>query len=230
MNDFLTWLSSNPVASTAITFTVGIIVLVVSILYIVAFFQGRDISFWPPSIGQKTNSYSKSSSSVTLKDRSEYAQTFEKSLSQAKNVALSGSNLVGVLTHYKGFIQAKAETGCKFRFLLTHPEFYPDSGKQTKAAKIETLNAFQILSDLSKNENIEYRVMTFQPQFSLLIVNPGISESAIQVEIYPYQSIASDRPHFLLYQKDNSKWYSFFYEQFETAWKNAQEYHQDESA
>jgi hypothetical protein len=53
MNDFLVWLSSNSAASTSIAIAIVALVIVFIFLYVIAFFQGREISFWPPKIGQK---------------------------------------------------------------------------------------------------------------------------------------------------------------------------------
>jgi serine/threonine protein kinase len=51
MNELFKWLSENNIASIAL---ILILLLIVSI-YVIAFFQGREISFWPPKIGSKPN-------------------------------------------------------------------------------------------------------------------------------------------------------------------------------
>lgn len=56
MDSFFTWLSTNPTA----TITVGILVTTFALINLIAFLQGREISFWPPKIGsipQKINAY-----------------------------------------------------------------------------------------------------------------------------------------------------------------------------
>ena len=227
MKDFLTWLTSNPGISTAIIILIGIVVFVIALLYLVAFFQGREISFYPPKIGQKIDSNRQSVSGIKLEDRSEHKVSLEKRLANAKSVAFTGSSLIGILTHYKGFIQTKAGTGCKFRFLLVHPDFYHGLDKRDAAEKTEVLNAIQLLESLCGNANIKYKVLTFHPPFSLMMVDTETAEGFVQIEMYPYSSIASERPHFELTPKTDSKWYSFFREQFEIAWQNAQEYHAD---
>ena len=56
MADLFKFLSTN--APAALTFSVAILIVgvTISILYAVAFAQGRSVSFWPPSIGNKPNS------------------------------------------------------------------------------------------------------------------------------------------------------------------------------
>lgn len=225
MNDFLVWLSSNSVASMSIAIAIIAIIIVGIILYVIAFFQGREISFWPPKLGQKTDNASNDSLFIKLEDRSDIQVSFEKRLSNAKNVALTGSSLAGMINHYGDFIQKKAETGCKFRLLLVHPEFYRGLDSRDAKEKAEVLHSIKILEKLSKNENIKFKVLTYHPPFSLTMVDGNAPEGFIQIEIYPYYAIPSERPHFKLTQKTDSKWYVFFREQFEIAWQNAQEYH-----
>ncbi len=55
MGDFFNWLSANPVATTALIASLGVLVVTITLIYVVAFFQGREILFWPPKIGQRPN-------------------------------------------------------------------------------------------------------------------------------------------------------------------------------
>lgn len=59
MNEFFLWLSKNPIATYIIIAALGLLVLVIIILYLTAFIQGRSISFWPPKIGGKPDQESK---------------------------------------------------------------------------------------------------------------------------------------------------------------------------
>lgn len=56
MSAFFDWLSKNPTATNILIWSFVILVISVAIIYLVAFFQGREISFWPPKIGQKPGS------------------------------------------------------------------------------------------------------------------------------------------------------------------------------
>lgn len=53
MDEFFRWLSNNPVATTTLIVSFGVLVTSATLIYLVAFFQGREISFWPPKIGQR---------------------------------------------------------------------------------------------------------------------------------------------------------------------------------
>lgn len=54
MAELFKWLSSNPIATTVLIVAFGTIVTSVVSIYLVAFLQGRDVSFWPPKIGPKS--------------------------------------------------------------------------------------------------------------------------------------------------------------------------------
>lgn len=55
MNAFLQWLSTNDILAITVIVTINIILISVALIYLVAFFQGRKISFWPPTIGEKNS-------------------------------------------------------------------------------------------------------------------------------------------------------------------------------
>ena len=53
MSELLKWLSTNPVVMITLLIAFFILIVLVILVYLVAFFQGREISFWPPKIGPK---------------------------------------------------------------------------------------------------------------------------------------------------------------------------------
>jgi hypothetical protein len=72
MDGFFKWLSSDPVATTLLIVAFGVVVILVTVIYLMAFFQGRPISFWPPSVGAKPDKPSlvnKASQSIGPDDR-----------------------------------------------------------------------------------------------------------------------------------------------------------------
>lgn len=54
MDAFFNWLSSNPPATMTLIVSFGVLVTLIILIYLVAFFRGQDISFWPPRIGAAT--------------------------------------------------------------------------------------------------------------------------------------------------------------------------------
>ncbi len=53
METFLNWLSANPIIANILLAVLIVIVLSLVIMFIIAFRQGREISFYPPKIGSK---------------------------------------------------------------------------------------------------------------------------------------------------------------------------------
>jgi serine/threonine protein kinase len=53
MSDFFNWLSKNSIAATTLIVSFSVIITSITVIYLVAFIQGREISFWPPKIGPK---------------------------------------------------------------------------------------------------------------------------------------------------------------------------------
>ena len=53
MDTFLNFLTTNPSFLTAIIATIAVLVLFFVVIYLVAFLQGREISFYPAKIGVK---------------------------------------------------------------------------------------------------------------------------------------------------------------------------------
>ncbi|OQX27543.1 MAG: hypothetical protein BWK80_04715 [Desulfobacteraceae bacterium IS3] len=53
MQELFKWLSTNQTATIAVIGSFGFLIISICIIYLISFFQGRDISFWPPKIGQK---------------------------------------------------------------------------------------------------------------------------------------------------------------------------------
>ncbi len=53
MSEFFAWLSANSLATSVLIIAFGLVVVVMILIYFIAFLQGREISFWPPKIGQK---------------------------------------------------------------------------------------------------------------------------------------------------------------------------------
>lgn len=53
MNEFLKWLSSNPILASALVSAITFLLITVALMVTIAFFQGREVTFWPPKIGPR---------------------------------------------------------------------------------------------------------------------------------------------------------------------------------
>jgi hypothetical protein len=53
MAEFFKWLSGNSIATNALLVSFVTLAALTGVVYVAAFLQGREISFWPPKIGAK---------------------------------------------------------------------------------------------------------------------------------------------------------------------------------
>ncbi|NOT03894.1 MAG: hypothetical protein HOP27_04775 [Anaerolineales bacterium] len=53
MDKFFEWISNNSFAAAILIASFGVLIFSIVLIYLIAFFQGREISFWPPKIGNK---------------------------------------------------------------------------------------------------------------------------------------------------------------------------------
>jgi len=53
MEEFFKWLTNTPIASNVLIIAFSVLLFAAILIFSFAFYQGRDISFWPPKIGQK---------------------------------------------------------------------------------------------------------------------------------------------------------------------------------
>lgn len=65
MNEFLKWLSTNPTVATSVVVSFSIFLTSATLIYLVAFLQGREISFWPPRIGERPTKSANDNASLT---------------------------------------------------------------------------------------------------------------------------------------------------------------------
>jgi hypothetical protein len=56
MNEFFKWLASNPIVGNILVFTLVAAIAIFVTMYVIAFFQDREIVLWPPKIGPKPES------------------------------------------------------------------------------------------------------------------------------------------------------------------------------
>jgi serine/threonine-protein kinase len=71
MSEFLKWLSAHPAAAATVVGSFGIVTLAVTSMYVVAFVQGRSVSFWPPKIGPKPDQGAQKATEQEVESRRE---------------------------------------------------------------------------------------------------------------------------------------------------------------
>lgn len=241
MNELIKWLTINPIAGTIALATFAIVILAAIIIYLVAFFQGRELSFWPPKIGSKphkrspsdTPKYSETASTaagIMLEDRRAFSTPFEQRIASVQNVYLLGINLVGIVTHHESFIKERAKEGCVFRILMVDPRFFTDhdfpaywtGGPRRKEHLLQSVE--DLVHIRQETQNLKIRFLQLPPPFSLLMIDHETDHGEVRVEFYTYNENVSERPHFILKKEQNKYWYDFFVNEFDVAWNEASPY------
>lgn len=127
-------------SSIAIIFFIAlfsILIFFIIIIYLIAFIQGRGISFWPPKIGKKEfgsqfkgrlnepkfRSQEGKNATVILYPNRETLISLDKIIIQAQKEIILYSVQHGALVHQcLGLLQQKAESGCKIKILMMAPK------------------------------------------------------------------------------------------------------------
>lgn len=99
MDELFKWLAGNTFASNIFIISFGIVIISISLTYLVAFFQGREISFWPPKIGAKINS----NNQITAKPNEKFRIDRDIQSETAINDIADATQTIHV-THFSGRI------------------------------------------------------------------------------------------------------------------------------
>ena len=116
MDNFLNWISMNPTIATTIIVILGVLLLAMVVLFIVAFFQGREVSFYPPRIGELQTQKENNSHSIQLGD----SQSIQSSLKSAEGVKATENNSferVKGWAYFESEIREKLEKANEIRIL-----------------------------------------------------------------------------------------------------------------
>lgn len=71
MDEILKFLSANSTAMNVFLILVSLFVVTIILMYVIAFFQGREITFWPPKIGEKPTREQESVYAISENQQSE---------------------------------------------------------------------------------------------------------------------------------------------------------------
>jgi 8-oxo-dGTP pyrophosphatase MutT (NUDIX family) len=245
MNDFLTFISSNPIVLYILLGLVIVIVITGVLLAIDAYRKGRPVSLWLLKLEERArNSESNSRKTniqheiVELANRHGFEKSFMERLEKAQSVYLMGINLDSIIADYHEFITAKAKSGCRFKFLMVDQHFFEMMGGIAFASwsaglrsqrdlghAINTLeDIFSKLEGPTHENNIELRFIPLPPPYTMLAINSSSGEGEIQIELYTFELETPKRPHFILTPDKNSHWYAFFQNEFNLAWAGARPY------
>jgi len=82
-----------------------------------------------------------------------------------------------------------------------------------------TLRQLRLMSRWPISGNIQYRVLGYNPGFSLVAIDPGARHGTIIVEFHGFHNEATtSRMHLELTRHDSHHWYSYWADQFDHIW------------
>ncbi len=251
MLDFFNWLSGGSVSSIVFIVTICLLIFGIALAYAVAFFQGREISFWPPKIGAKpawknTSKPKKWYRSNAFKSISEVFQTeptsLDEEISDFTELYVVAMNMRRTLTNYYGIFEHKLKDGANLRFLLVDPTsdavpiiaernyVYRDVEKLQEAIQSTLDNLSYLAKTKPVKGSLEFKVLRFVPSFGMTLVNPERPDGKIRVDLYPYRVPPDTYPSFWVTRESDEHWYQFFLEQFYLLWESGKHLEQDVAA
>ena len=244
MDAFFQWLSSSMIATAILVFSFGIFV----VIFTVAFFQGREISFWPPKIGPKQSNTDKNKNQKSNKP--ERYLKFEWSsdivvdrdrLARASTIDWMAISNYKTLREFKEEVakclegEDKRKNGGQIRLLLVNPKsevpnILAELGHKFRDAEIITQDIDRTMRQVAEwhqtilNCNLQVRYIIGQPPYRLMIVNRNLDTGYIRLR-WGTTPDASQVPTVVFTKKDDPDtldFFGFIVEQFDEYWNMAQ--------
>jgi hypothetical protein len=229
-------LLNNPIIITVLASAIGLSIIVTLLLYVVAFFQGREISFYPPKIGPKVDKDSKKRDASNINNPNSIFKTrvqlpdFAKLLDKHSEIWITGKDLYGLTDRHKSKFLAAMHEKKHYRFLIVNPNethlmqtltasstTHPTIKKRMGVARL----AIQGLKDIYRENpsNVEIRLANFLPTCSYVILDGKQSSGEMLIEFYGYKISASERLNIHLKRVEDEATFEFHLKQFEEMWR-----------
>lgn len=163
-----------------------------------------------------------------LRDRDSYA-TFEQLLDGATELWLYAPSGVNVLRRHGGDIKRWLAAGGRARFVVHDPAA---GAIDTLATQLDEDNDFgndltaslDSLDKLAGTGRLQYRLLSLNPGFSLVVVNPRQRGGRLIVEFHGFQDESiSDRMHVEVRRSESTHWFDYWAGRFEAIWAAARD-------
>jgi hypothetical protein len=242
MNEFFNWLSNNPVATLTLIVSFGTLVTSSILIFIVAFFQGREISFWPPKIGPKLNSTGKPKgqsgqnilkTGIFTADPEHYAQlNLVGWLNSLRTLDISAYNLTNLLKDLRQPIADAVARGAYVRILiidhtsLAHQLMLKHSRRPhlLMPDAIKGMENIQDIQSLLKNKpringKFEVKLTSWISSCSMILIDSheenGVARIGIRPPAFRY---TKDRVGLFLTRKEHPTPFEHFVKSFDALW------------
>lgn len=157
-------------------------------------------------------------------------EPLEDRLHGAKKVSILGGSLFRLTNEYKKVFEDLLREGCQLRFLMVDPASTALDVLGTvvvyEISDIDTYRShskasFGVLAELIKQypKQCSVRFCDYPPSFSMVQIQKADSDAVVQLEMYPINVPARDRPTFIFDVSKEPKLYGFYADQFDKAWQ-----------
>lgn len=151
----------------------------------------------------------------------------------SQKVYFLGSGFTTLIPLIREELSNNPPSELELKFLLMKP-----SGNATSIAafrgdrSVEEINVLleKSLSDIEQlakkmtSGKVEYRVIDYLPPYNIEAFDPQHPSGHMFVRLAAFRTSTFIRPLFELTAKDDNAWFNFFLEQFETLWKESENY------
>jgi hypothetical protein len=163
---------------------------------------------------------------VELRDREAFTP-FSDLLQNVDELWVYGPTANSVLVNVADIRRHILERAGSVRFIVQDP----DQTAAVEATKLQLDDNLDFLSSLrisvdtlrrlkaSQPDHVQYALLSMNPGFSLLIVNPTRHDGYLVLEMQGFKDDnINDRMHMVLSRQEASRWFSYWVGRFETMW------------
>ncbi len=175
----------------------------------------------------------KPSVAAVFKDRNTYAPLNE-TIASASHICFLGPTLINVFSQWAGYLYFTKlnEHGARLQFILLNP----NSSVLESTAEIMNEPPENFRKDIDRSVNrvesmlrdegiqngsLELRLMSANPNMSMVLIDPDKPNGKIFVEFIGYHSRLHTRPHIELTRKQDKEWYEYFLQQYRELWEHS---------
>lgn len=177
--------------------------------------------------------------SAVLKNRNAYIP-FSDLISSAQQLYMVGASMVNIYSQWSDyFLSTKIiQHGAVIQTIILDPnspsivsvaECMNQSIESIKNEIESTSLRVSSMMDQQekfKNGSIELKLMSSNPNYSMILIDPEKPNGKIIVEFVGYHATLHNRPHIELTKQNDQEWYDHFLQQYYQLWKDSKPFKQ----
>ena len=251
MNDFFIWLSNNPIWAMVFFGVLIIAIITITIMYVIAFYRGQEISFWPPKIGTHVQPNGEfinfSGNSKLLRIHEDGRLQPRQILNFYKDAKFEMIEVGIAMRHLRLSFDHRGDEeviapmldllkrGVTLKFLLLEPEntitefVQRDEEIPNLSGEIkETLKAFDKLRRSERFSNYKHKMGLFTyshfPRCYIMLIDRTEPDGRALISHYLYGIKHANSPYIEIYKKSNPKLFSKYEAMVLNFLQSSQEY------